>query len=107
MRFLISVIDCDTDTATNPEYEAINRFNARLKGNDQFVLATGLARPESIQVIDARTTTAPTIEGVEELEDEFMSGLWIIDAEDNDAALKLAVEASIACNRKVQLRAFL
>ncbi|MBB5616808.1 hypothetical protein BJ959_000304 [Chryseoglobus frigidaquae] len=35
-----------------------------------------------------------------------MSGFWIIEAPDRDAALALAAEGSRACNRVVELRPF-
>ena len=38
---------------------------------------------------------------------EYIVGFWIIEAPDLDAALKLATEASRACNRKVEVRPFL
>jgi hypothetical protein len=38
---------------------------------------------------------------------EYLGGLWIIEAPDLDAALKLATEGSKQCNRKVEVRPFL
>ena len=38
---------------------------------------------------------------------EYIVGFWIMEAPDLDVALKLAVEASRACNRKVEVRPFL
>ena len=37
----------------------------------------------------------------------YLSGLWIVDVPDETAALTLATEASRACNRRVEVRAFL
>ncbi|MEI2826295.1 MAG: hypothetical protein V9F04_07715 [Dermatophilaceae bacterium] len=37
----------------------------------------------------------------------YLSGLWIVDVPDETAALTLAAEASRACNRRVEVRAFL
>jgi hypothetical protein len=33
-----------------------------------------------------------------------MAGFWIMDAPDLDVALKLAAEASQACNRRIEVR---
>ena len=35
------------------------------------------------------------------------SGLWVIEANDLDVALKLAAAGSKACNRRVEVRPFL
>ncbi|HMT90493.1 MAG TPA: hypothetical protein PKC73_12745 [Dermatophilaceae bacterium] len=37
----------------------------------------------------------------------YLSGLWIIEVSDEAAALALAREASLVCNRRVEVRAFL
>jgi len=39
--------------------------------------------------------------------EEHISGFWIIEAPDLDVALRLAAEGSMACNRRVEVRAFL
>ncbi len=38
---------------------------------------------------------------------EFIAGFWIIEAPDLDVALRLAAQASKACNRKVEIRPIL
>jgi hypothetical protein len=38
---------------------------------------------------------------------EFLAGFWIIEAADLDEALALAMDASTACNRKIEVRPFL
>nr|WP_243738797.1 hypothetical protein [Microcella frigidaquae] len=38
--------------------------------------------------------------------EQYVSGFWIIEAPDRDAALALAAEGSRACNRVVELRPF-
>ena len=35
---------------------------------------------------------------------EYLAGFWIIEAPDLDVVLKLATEASKACNRKARVR---
>jgi len=35
------------------------------------------------------------------------SGFWIIEAESDEKAQELALEGSLACNRRVELRAYL
>lgn len=38
---------------------------------------------------------------------EYVAGFWVINAPDLDAALRLALEGSRACNRRLELRPFL
>ena len=104
MRFLISVIDNLSNSATPAEMTEINKFNDSLRANNQFVFAWGLQAPETATVIDNRDganteTGKPLFDSK-----EHYSGLWIIEAADAATAKKLAFEASKACNRKVELR---
>lgn len=104
MRFLISVIDDLSNSATPAEMTEINKFNDSLRANNQFIFAWGLQAPETATVIDNRDganteTGKPLFDSK-----EHYSGLWIIEAADAATAKKLAFEASKACNRKVELR---
>jgi hypothetical protein len=38
---------------------------------------------------------------------EYLAGVWVWEAPDLDAALKLATEASMVCDRKIEVRPFL
>jgi hypothetical protein len=105
--YLISVIDETTDSATTSEMAAIDGFNARLVAEGHWVFAGGLASPDSATVIDHRGAEAVSTRGPLVESSEYVSGFWIIDAPDLDAALGLAAEGSRRCNRKVELRPFL
>ena len=107
MRFVISVIDSTTGTATGDEMTAIDTFNAALQAAGEFVLAVGLTQPNDAQVIDARTTPPITTTGPLHDTDDYVSGLWIIDVADDATAHDRAIAASRACNRRVELRAIL
>ncbi|MEY4657208.1 MAG: hypothetical protein RL466_21 [Actinomycetota bacterium] len=104
MRFLISVVDDLSNSATPAEMTEINKFNDSLRANNQFIFAWGLQAPQTATVIDNRNganteTGKPLFDSK-----EHYSGLWIIEAADAATAKKLAFEASKACNRKVELR---
>ena len=107
MRFLISVIDDTTNSATGDEMAAIDQFNERLRTKGQWVFAGGLAAPDTATVIDNRTATPLLTDGPFVESKEYLSGFWIIDAPDLDVALALAADGSRCCNRKVELRPFL
>ena len=104
MRFLISVIDNLSNSGTPEEMVAIDAFNDALRANNQFIFAWGLHSPETATVIDNRN--GANVETGKPLFDakEHYSGLWIIEVADAQTAKKLAYEASMACNRKVELR---
>ena len=54
MKFIIFVIDDQSNSGTEAEMAQINKFNDQLRANGQFIFAGGLASPESADVIDNR-----------------------------------------------------
>jgi hypothetical protein len=107
MRYLISVIDDTTNSATGDEMAAIDDFNERLRTNGHWVFAGGLAAPDAATVIDNRAGAPLVTDGPFVESKEYLSGFWIVDAPDLDVALALATDGSRCCNRKVELRPFL
>jgi hypothetical protein len=107
MRYLISVIDDTTGSATRAEMAAIDAFNARLAAEGRWVLAGGLEPPRAATVIDNRGGKPAFAGGPFRESKEYVSGFWIIEAPDHDTALALAAEGSRSCNRRVELRPFL
>lgn len=106
MRYLLAVIDSASNTGTSDEMTAIDAFNDKLRENGHWVLAWGLESPSTAKVVDNRAGAALITDGPVVDSIEYMSGFWIIDAESDEQALALATEGSLACNRKVELRAF-
>lgn len=107
MKFIIFVIDDLTGSATAEEIVAIDAFNDQLKANNQWIFAGGLAAIGSARVIDNRKnanidTGKPLFSAAENF-----SGFWLIEADDYEVAKSLAFAGSLACNRKVELRALL
>ena len=107
MRFFLSVIDAASGTATGDEMSAIDAFNDGLRANGHWVMACGVASPENATTVDNRSGAGIVIDGPFVVTDEYVAGFWVIDATDRETALALAAEGSQACNRKVELRAFL
>lgn len=107
MKFIIFVIDDQTASGTADEMVAIDAFNDQLKANNQWIFAGGLANVNTASVIDNRAnanidTGKPLFAAVENF-----SGFWLIEAENYEVAKRLAFAGSLACNRKVELRALL
>jgi hypothetical protein len=107
MRYLISVIDDASSSATSDEMTDIDVFNERLRADGHWVFAAGLGGPSSATVVDARRAEAMLIDGPYVETKEWLSGFWVVEAPDLDVALKLAAAGSKACNRRVEVRPFL
>jgi hypothetical protein len=107
MRFFIAVIDTTSGSASGDEMDAIDMFNEKLQSNGHWIIACGIASPRNATVIDNRAgagivTSGPLFDNA-----EYVSGFWLINAEDEAQALALAAEGSKACNRKVEVRPLL
>lgn len=106
MKCLLNVIDSETGSGTGGEMAAIDAFNARLQSAGQLIMAEGLASPRASVVLDNRGGAGLVTPGPLHETEQYVSGFWIIEAADRDAALALAAEGSRACNRVVELRPF-
>ena len=107
MQYLVSVIHDAAGLATPDEMAAIDVFNDRLIAEGHWVFAGGLAAPSTATVIDNRGGEAMVTDGPFMESKEFLAGFWVMEAADHDVVLRLAVEGSKACNRKVEVRPFL
>jgi hypothetical protein len=107
VQYLVSVIYDASDLATDDEMEAVTAFNKQLKSDGHWVFAGGLAAPSTATVIDNRNGDPVVTDGPFVETKEHLAGLWIWEAPDLDVALKLATDASKACNRKIEVRPFL
>lgn len=106
MQYLVSVISAEPGLATTNEMAAIDAFNEDLRAKGHWVYANGLADPPTATVVDGRgekpvLTSGPLVDS-----EQHPVGLWIVEAPNRDVAVELAVRASKACNRKVELRPF-
>ena len=106
MQYLASVIADGTESALPGEEAAIDAFNERLQAAGYWVFAGGLAAPSSATVVDDRGAETMITDGPFVESKEYLAGFWIIEAPDLDVVLKLAIEGSKACNRKVEVRPF-
>jgi hypothetical protein len=106
VRFLVNVLDISREFASPDEMAAIDAFNESLQASGAWIMAAGLSRPNEATVVDARDEVVIS-DGPHVVTDEWVSGFWLIEADSADAAGKLAVEASRACQRRVELRPLL
>lgn len=107
MKYLFSVLDDEFTTAGGSSASsATAAFNERLQANGNWVFAGGLGSPATATVVDNRDGQPVLTDGPYLESKEYLGGLWIVEAPDLDAALKLAAEGSNACNRRVEVRPF-
>ena len=107
MRFIIYVIDDQSNSGTDEEMTEIDKFNDRLKVDGHWVLAAGIGAPSTATLIDNRGGVSLSRAGSLFESMEYYSGFWIIETKDLHTAQSLASEGSKCCNRKVELRPFL
>ena len=107
MQFLISVIADGTEVEGETEAADIDAINERMQADGQRLFAGGMGSPETALTIDNRDGQAHVSDGPYVQTKEFVAGLWIINAPDLETAVNLGVDASVACNRRIEVRAFL
>lgn len=107
MKFLFSVIDDTTGSATGNEMAAIDAFNDRLQAEGHWIFAGGLEPPGKATVIDNRGAKAAFTAGPFLDSTDYVAGFWIVEAANLETALELAAEGSRCCNRKVEVRQFM
>jgi len=107
-RFLMSVIDNETGSATWQEIVALDEYNENVRADGHWVLAGCLAAPGVSVVVDA-TGAGPALrtDGPFAETTEYVAGFWVVTAPDTGTAVDLATAASRACHRRVELRPFL
>lgn len=109
MRYLFAVI-ADRNgkvLADHDEITAINAFNDTIEAAGHRVMAAGVAAPDQALIVDNRGGRGKISNGPVVDSELFMAGFWVIDADDESIARRLAAEASLACNRVIEVRAFL
>jgi hypothetical protein len=107
MRFVIFVIDGPNNPANADEMKHIDAFNEKLQNNGHWITAAGIQPGSKATVIDNRANKGEVKSGSLFDAPEYYSGFWLIEAASDDEAHQLALEGSLACNRKVELRPYI
>ena len=107
VKYIIFVIDSQSNTAAGNEMAAIDAFNDGLRRDGYWVMAAGIGAPTTATLIDDRSGAGRQQSGSLFAESEHYSGFWIIDVPSHEVAVSTAKQGSRACNRRVELRPFL
>jgi hypothetical protein len=110
-QYLLSVHSVEgepqpSEDETQQMYKDVDAFNDRLQAEGAWVFAGGLYPAESATVVRTAGGEVVTTDGPFAESKEHIGGFWVIQAEDLDAALRLATDASIACHGPVEVRPF-
>lgn len=107
MRYIIFVIDGPNNPANPDEMKHIDAFNEKLQNNGNWITAAGMQPGDKATLIDNRANRGEVKSGSLFDAPDYYSGFWLIEANSDEAAQQLALEGSLACNRKVELRPFI
>lgn len=107
MRFIIFVIDGPDNPASPDEMQKIDAFNEKLRSKGHWITAAGIQSGANAILIDNRNNKGEVKAGSLFNAPEHFSGFWLIEAESENQAKELAMEGSLCCNRKVELRPYI
>ena len=85
---------------------AVEEFNTDLHKSGAFRFAGGLHPPSSAKTVDATSGEPVVVDGPFVEAPEYVGGFWVIEAADQDAALRWATQASKALGGRIEVRAF-
>ncbi len=110
-QFMLSVHSSSADydrsfEEMQPMFEAVDAFNQRIIAEGIWVFGGGLERAETASIVDGTGGDMIVTDGPFAETKEHLGGFWVVEAPDLDAARKLAAEASMACQGKVEVRPF-
>ena len=87
-------------------YKDVDELNQKMQDQNAWVFAGGLHEPSAATVVREKDGEVVTIDGPFAEAKEQVGGFWVIQADDLDAALKWASEATLACGVPIEVRPF-
>ena len=86
-------------------FAAVDTFNTALQESGAWVFAGGLNPPSTATTVDNTGDTPVLTDGPFAEAKEYLGGFWIIQAENDDAAIGWTKQASRALRSRVEVRA--
>ena len=108
------------DTATEPTMESMQEFdpaelaavlaavdalNTELKEAGALLFAGGLNPPSTATTIDVSSGETRVLDEPFVVADSYVGGFWVIEAEDDEAAVEWAMKAATALQGRIEVRA--
>jgi hypothetical protein len=85
---------------------AVEALNKDLRESGAFRFAGGLHPPSSAKTVDATSGEPVVVDGPFVDAPEYVGGFWVIEAEDEDAAVRWAAQVSKTLGGRIEVRAF-
>jgi hypothetical protein len=95
-----------SDEVVQEMYADVNALNEKMQNAGAWVFGGGLHTPDTATVVRSEGGEFLTTDGPFPEAKEQIGGFWIIEAENLDAALDWASQATVACRAPVELRPF-
>jgi hypothetical protein len=110
-QFLLSVHYVEGQEPPAPEimermFADVDTYNEELKSAGAYVFAGGLKEPHDATVVREENGSILTTDGPFPEAKEHLGGFWVIEADDDKAALAWAEKATRACRGPVEVRPF-
>ena len=85
---------------------AVEALNKDLEESGAFRFAGGLHPPSSAKTVDATSGEPVVVDGPFVEAPAYVGGFWVIEAEDEDAAVRWAAQVSKTLGGRIEVRAF-
>ena len=85
---------------------AAEALNKDLQESGAFRFAGGLHPPSSAKTVDATSGEPVVVDGPFVEAPEYVGGFWVIEVEDEDAAVRWATQVSKTLGGRIEVRAF-
>jgi len=110
-QYLMSVYYDEADETPSDEvmqeiYADVEGLNQKMRDSGIWVFAGGLHPPDTATVVRSQDGEILTTDGPFAEAKEQIGGFWVIEADNLDAALDWASQATIACRGPVEVRPF-
>ena len=109
-QYLLSVHNAGDPYASQEQREKAfadtGRVNEEMREAGVWVFAGGLESADKAKVVRVRDGEIERVDGPYLESKEHIGGFWILDVEDEEAALAWAATATVACLNDVEVRPF-
>lgn len=110
-QYLMSVYyvegeETPSDEVIQEMYADVEALNKKMEEAGVWVFGGGLHTPDTATVVRSQGGEVLTTDGPFPEAKEQIGGFWIIEAENLDAALDWASQATVACRGPVEIRPF-
>ncbi len=110
-QYLLSVYHDGAEATPSAEvvqqmYADVETLNQKMRDSGAWVFAGGLHTADTATVVRREDGEVVTTDGPLPEAREQIGGFWVIEADDLDAALDWASQATVACRGPVEIRPF-